>query len=109
MRESTITFCLALILIEWDFEGVGVSTGAKRTRWRIHIYVRKISRGGGGDGTKRQACHFIGNLSSDGQPVQMSEYWYDVNMWRCMDYKMGCSVLDPLKFGDQGNWYVKDC
>ena len=32
----------------------------------------------------------------------MSEYWSDVNMWRCMDYKMGCTVLDSLKFADQG-------
>ena len=28
--ESTITFCLALA--EWNFEEVGVSTGAKRSR-----------------------------------------------------------------------------
>ena len=43
-----------------------------------------------------------GNSGSDGQPVKMSEYWSDVNMWRCMDYKKGCTVLDSLKFADQG-------
>ena len=42
-----------------------------------------------------------GNSSSDGQLVEMSEYWSGVNMWRCSDHKMGCTVLDSLKFGDQ--------
>ena len=32
----------------------------------------------------------------------MSEYWCDVNMQRCTDYKTGCTVLDSLKFADQG-------
>ena len=31
----------------------------------------------------------------------MSEYWSNVNMWRCTDYKTGCTVLDSLKFADQ--------
>ena len=58
--------------------------------------VREISRGGGGDGVETEACSPIGNSSSDRKPVKMSEYWSDVNMWRCMDYKMGCTVLDSL-------------
>ena len=32
----------------------------------------------------------------------MSKYWNDVNMWKCTDYKTGCTVLDCLKFADQG-------
>ena len=32
----------------------------------------------------------------------MSEYWSDVNMWKCTDYKTGCTVLDSLKLADQG-------
>ena len=32
----------------------------------------------------------------------MSEKWSDVNMWRCTDYKTGCTALDSLKFADQG-------
>ena len=32
----------------------------------------------------------------------MSEYRSDVNMWRCADYKTRCTVLDSLKFADQG-------
>ena len=32
----------------------------------------------------------------------MSEYWSDVNMWKCTDYKTGSTVLDSLKFADQG-------
>ena len=43
-----------------------------------------------------------GNSGSDGQPVKMSEYWSDVNMWRCVDYNTGCTVLDSLKFAHQG-------
>ena len=35
------------------------------------------------------------------QPVKMSEYWSDVNMWKCTDYKTGCTVLGFLKFADQ--------
>ena len=36
----------------------------------------------------------------------MAEYWSDVNMWRCTDYKTGCTVLDsevfrPRTEGDQ--------
>ena len=34
-------------------------------------------------------------------PVKMSEYWSDVNMWKCTDYKTGCTVLGFLKFADQ--------
>ena len=64
--------------------------------------VREISRGGGGDGVKREACSLIGHSGSDRQAVKMSEYWSDVNMWRCTDYKTGCTVLDSLKFADQG-------
>ena len=48
------------------------------------------------------ACTFVENSSSDRQPVKMSEYWSDVNMWRCTDYKTDCTVLDSLKFADQG-------
>ena len=36
------------------------------------------------------------------QPVKMSEYWSDVNMWKRTDYKTGCTVLGSLKFADQG-------
>ena len=61
-----------------------------------------ISRGGGDDGVETEAYNLTGNSISDGQPVKMSEYWSDVNMWRCMDYKKGCTVLDFLKFADQG-------
>ena len=32
----------------------------------------------------------------------MFEHWNDVNMWRCTDYKTGYTVLDSLKFADQG-------
>ena len=32
----------------------------------------------------------------------MSEYWSDVNMLRCTDYVTGCTVLDSVKFADQG-------
>ena len=32
----------------------------------------------------------------------MSEYWSDVNMWKCTDYQTGCTVLDSLKIADQG-------
>ena len=32
----------------------------------------------------------------------MSEYRSDVNMCKCIDYKTGCTVLDSLKFSDQG-------
>ena len=33
--------------------------------------------------------------------MKISDYWSDVNSWRCMDYKTGCTVLDSLKFADQ--------
>ena len=76
----------------------GVGTGAKRSRRRIQIYkVREISRGGGGDGIKTEACSLLGNSGADRQPVKMSEYWSDVNMWKCTDYETGCTVLDSLK------------
>ena len=67
--------------------------------------VREISKGGGGDGVKTEACSLLGKSGSDRQPVEMSEYWSDwsdVNMWRCTNYKTGCTVLDSLKFADQG-------
>ena len=32
-------------------------------------------------------CSLIGNSGSDRQPEKVSEYWSDVNMWRCTDYK----------------------
>ena len=32
----------------------------------------------------------------------MSEYWSDVNMWKCTDHKTGCTVLDSLKLADGG-------
>ena len=47
--------------------------------------VGEISRGGGGDGVETEACSLKGNSGSDGQTVKMSEYWSDVNMWRCTD------------------------
>ena len=64
--------------------------------------VREISRCEGGDGIETEECSLIGNSSSDGQPVEMSEYRSDVNMWRCADHKTCCTVLDSLKFADQG-------
>ena len=64
--------------------------------------VREISRGGGRDGVKTEARSPIGNPGSDRQPVGMSEYRSDVNMWKRTDYKTGCTVLDSLKFADQG-------
>ena len=68
--------------------------------------VREISRGGGGDAVETEACSLIENSGSDGQPVKMSEYWSDVNMWTCADYKTGSTVLDsevcrPKTEGDQ--------
>ena len=62
----------------------------------------EISRDGGGGGVKTEACRLIGNSGSDRQPVKMSEYWSDVNMWKCTDYKTGYTVLESLKFPDQG-------
>ena len=44
----------------------------------------------------------MGNSSPDDQPVEKSECWCSVNMWRCTDYKTGCTVLDSLKFANQG-------
>ena len=64
--------------------------------------VREISRCEGGYGIETEECSLIGNSSSDGQPVEMSEYRSDVNMWRCADHKTCCTVLDSLKFADQG-------
>ena len=49
-----------------------------------------------------EACSLIENSGSDRQPVKMSQYWSDVNMLKCTDYKTGCTVLDSLKFADQG-------
>ena len=34
--------------------------------------------------------------------LDMFKYWSDVNMWRCTDYKTGCTVLYFLKFAQQG-------
>ena len=64
--------------------------------------VREISRGGGGDGVETEAFSLTGNSGPDRQPVKMSEYGSDVNMWKCTDYKTGCTVLDSLKFAGQG-------
>ena len=64
--------------------------------------VREISRDGGVDGVETEACNLIGNSGFDGQPVKKSENWNDVNMCRYTDYKTGCTVLDTLKFADQG-------
>ena len=64
--------------------------------------VREISKGGGVDGVETEARSLIGNSDSDRQPVKTSEYWSDVNMRRCTDYKTGCTVLDSPKFADQG-------
>ena len=58
--------------------------------------VRERSRGGGGEGIDTEACSLIRHLGSDRQPLKMSDYWSDVNMCRCTDYKMGCTVLDSL-------------
>ena len=44
----------------------------------------------------------MGNSGSDGQPVKISECWSNADMWRCTDYMTGCTVLDSLKFADQG-------
>ena len=68
--------------------------------------VGELSRGGGGDGIKTEACSLIENSGSGRQPVKMSKYWSDVDMWRCTDYKTGCAVLDsevcrPKTEGDQ--------
>ena len=63
--------------------------------------VREISRAGGGDGVETYSCNLVENSSSDGQRVKMSEYWSDVDMWSCTDYKTSCTVLDSLKFADQ--------
>ena len=62
--------------------------------------------GGGGDVIETEAYNLTGNSISDGQLVKMSEFWSDVNMCRCMDYKKGCTVLDsevcrPRTEGDQ--------
>ena len=51
---------------------------------------------------KQRHAVLLGNSGSDRQPVKMSEYWSDVNMWKCTDYKTGSTVLDSLKFADQG-------
>ena len=51
---------------------------------------------------KQRHASLTGNSGSDRQPVKMSDYWSDVNMWKCTDYKSGCTVLDSLKFADQG-------
>ena len=60
-----------------EFEEAGSGTGAKRPRRRLQMEkVREISRGGGGDGVETEAYNIIGNSSSDGQPVKMSEYWH---------------------------------
>ena len=61
-----------------------------------------MSRCGGGDGVETEACSLIANSGSDRQPVKMFEYWSDVNMQKCMDYKTSCTVLDSLKFANQG-------
>ena len=53
-----------------------------------------MSRVGGGDVVETETCSLIGTSRSERQPVKMSEYWSDVNMWRCTDYKTGCAVLD---------------
>ena len=37
-----------------------------------------------------------------GNLEKMSENWSDVNTWKSTDYKMGCTLLDSLKFADQG-------
>ena len=84
VRESTITFCLTLI--EWNFEEVGVGTGAKRSRRRVQMSkVIEKSRGGGGDGVEIEACSLIENSGSDRQLVKMSEYWSNVNIRMCTD------------------------
>ena len=62
--------------------------------------------GGEGDGVEAEACSLIGNSGPLRQPVKMSEYCSDMNMWRCMKYKTGCTVLDsevcrPRIEGDQ--------
>ena len=66
------------------------------------LKVREISRSGGGDGVETEACCLMANSGSDKQSVKMSEYWHDMNMWRCTNYKTSSTVLDSLKFADQG-------
>ena len=67
--------------------------------------VKEISKGGGGDGVGTEACNLMGNSGSDEQPVKMSEYWSNVDMWRCTDYRLhsfGLSeVCRPRTKGDQ--------
>ena len=64
--------------------------------------VREISRNGRGDGVETEACCLIGNSGSDRKPVKISDYWSYVNIWKCTDYKTGCTVSDSLKCADQG-------
>ena len=64
--------------------------------------VRELSRDGGGDGFETEACSLIGNSGSGSQPVKMSDCWYDINMWRCTDYRTDCTGFDSLKFAHQG-------
>ena len=59
--------------------------------------VREISRGGGGDGIKTEACSLIENSGSGRQPVKMSKYWSDVDMWRCTDHQ---TVPDNTTLGE---------
>ena len=82
VRKSTVIFCLALI--EWNFEEAVVGTGGKRSRKRVQMLkVREISRSGGGDCVETEACCLMANSGSDKQSWKMSEYWHDMNMWRC--------------------------
>ena len=74
----------------------------KKAKENSGIVRGEISRGGGGDGVETEARSLIGNLGSDRQPAKMSEYWSNVNMWKCTNHKTGCTVLDFLKFVDQG-------
>ena len=69
--------------------------------------VREISSGGRDDDVETEACDLIENSGSDRELVKKPEYWSDVNMWRCMDYKTGSTVLDSLKFVDPFEFYKR--
>ena len=61
----------------------------------------KISRGGGGDGLGTEACNY-GKFRL--WRATSGDVWAlaCVKMWRCMDFKMGCTVLNSLKFAYRG-------
>ena len=61
-----------------------------------------MSRVGGGDVVETETCSLIGNSGFD-KAASEDVLVLDVkNLWRCTDYKMGSTVLNCLKFADQG-------